>query len=96
MIVDIDADSLIESTGIVEILKHDARFIVEVLGSWVWVTGPKELFTEKVRTMMKDVGFRFSGKKKSWYKKPDGTKTHGRGFYKDMNELRNHWEVINE
>ena len=41
-------------------------------GTWLWCKGPRELFTEEVRSKLKASGFRFSASKAAWYKPPEG------------------------
>ncbi len=49
--------------------------MIEVCGSWVWVTGD----TMKHRKILKDNGFKYASKKKAWHFRPDNWKSKSRG-----------------
>lgn len=59
---------------------------VEVCGSWVWVSGN----TYAVKNTLKEIGFRFSGKKKMWYfhEEIEGRKYFKRKREMDMGSIR--------
>ncbi|MCP5115282.1 MAG: J domain-containing protein, partial [bacterium] len=48
---------------------------IEICGAWVWVTG--ETFAHK--DTLKAVCFKFAGKKKAWYFRPENWKSKSRG-----------------
>lgn len=49
-------------------LKNDLESItLEKVGTWIWASGDKKLFTDMVRKILKSKGFRFSRKKLAWY-----------------------------
>ena len=78
--------------AIVADLRKVAGLNIEILGSWIWVTGN----TKPNRETLKRLGFFWSKNKEAWYKKPaepEGKKKYHRGFYKDMESLREHWEA---
>ncbi len=57
---------------------------IEVCGSWVWVSGN----TKPYKDTFKEAGFKFSGKKKMWYFRPEGKKAR---FFKgdtSIDEIR--------
>ena len=56
---------------------------VEVCGSWVWVTGE----TKAHKEALKENGFKWANKKKSWYLKPAGDKKRYRGNF-SMDDIR--------
>ncbi|MGB3464542.1 MAG: J domain-containing protein [Cyclobacteriaceae bacterium] len=49
--------------------------IVEICGSWVWVTGN----TQTHKDILKGAGFKWAPKKKAWYFRPEDFKSRGRG-----------------
>ena len=59
---------------------------IEICGSWIWASGN----TYQYRKEFKDIGFKFAGKKKSWY-------WHSEAFQKrshktlSMNDIRNYY-----
>jgi hypothetical protein len=46
---------------------YNFNVTVEIIGSWIWVSGEFQFFTDEFRTELKSKGFRFSSKKKAWY-----------------------------
>ncbi len=57
--------------------------IIEVCGAWVWVTGD----TKPHRERLKDAGYKWASKKKSWYFRPANYQSRGRGN-SSMDEIR--------
>ena len=63
--------------------------IVEIIGSWLWVSGEKT-FTFKKK--LKELGLKWSKNKKSWYFHfDDYKKHHGKSF--SLSEIRELWGV---
>ncbi len=60
--------------------------IFEVIGSWLWATGK----TYENKESLKELGFLFSKSKKAWFYNGSNVK-EGRGYFKDLNELRDKW-----
>ena len=59
---------------------------VEIIGSWVWVTGD----TKPVKAKLKEAGFKFSRKKTAWYwHRGEYRKRNGKHF--DMDSIREMW-----
>ncbi|MEI5995638.1 molecular chaperone DnaJ [Candidatus Enterococcus mansonii] len=56
---------------------------VEIIGSFIWVSGN----TKPYKDQLKELGLRWSSKKLSWYKSPEGYKRYGKKNY-GMNEIR--------
>ena len=56
---------------------------LEICGAWLWVTG--ETFKHKL--VLKETGFKFASKKKSWYFRPENWKSASRGSF-SMEEIR--------
>lgn len=56
---------------------------IEICGAWVWVSGE----TYKHKTILKDAGYKFASKKKSWYFRPEDWRSASRGSY-SMDEIR--------
>ena len=62
--------------------------IIEVVGSFVWVSGD----TKPNKEALKELGFKFSSQKAMWYKAPVGYRKKSRAKY-SMDEVRNMWGV---
>ena len=56
---------------------------IEICGAWLWVSGE----TFKHKSILKEAGFKFASKKKSWYFRPENWKSASRGSY-SMDEIR--------
>ena len=59
---------------------------VEIIGSWVWVSGNTYPYREQIKAL----GFFWSKSKHAWYYTGESEKSHRRGHY-SMDGLRNHW-----
>lgn len=59
---------------------------VEVIGSWIWVTGN----TKEVKDHLKQAGFKFSSGKVAWYWHCGNYRKFNRNRY-DMDEIRTMW-----
>ena len=57
--------------------------IIEICGAWVWVSGE----TYQHKAILKGAGFKFAGKKKSWYFRPEDWSSSSRGAY-SMDDIR--------
>ena len=62
---------------------------VEIIGSWIWLTGNTMLYKDEIKA----AGFWWSKTKKAWYYNGDDKKTRRRGRY-NMEELRNRWGSV--
>lgn len=49
---------------------------IEICGSWIWVSGN----TFPVKKTLNEVGFKWAGRKKMWFWKPEGAKTKSKGL----------------
>lgn len=56
---------------------------IEVCGAWVWVSGE----TFKHKAALKEAGFKFAPKKKSWYFRPADWQSASRGTF-TMDDIR--------
>ena len=56
---------------------------IEICGAWVWVSGE----TFKYKSVLKEAGFKFAAKKKSWYFRPQDWRSVSRGSY-SMEDIR--------
>lgn len=56
---------------------------IEICGAWVWVSGE----TYKHKSVLKEAGFKFASKKKSWYFRPENWRSSSRGAY-SMDDIR--------
>lgn len=58
---DLDSEGDLANT-IADLMKY-AGLIIEICGSWLWLTGN----TYSIKDDIKNLGFRWQGKKQSWY-----------------------------
>ena len=74
-----------EFMDIIEKLVHIKNITVEIIGSWIWVSGE----TKVCKDRLKEMNFKFSAKKEAWYY----SNTPYKGFWGNytMNELRDKW-----
>ncbi|MDM3871840.1 DnaJ domain-containing protein [Porticoccus sp. W117] len=56
---------------------------IEICGAWVWVSGE----TYKHKAALKEAGYKFASKKKSWYFRPEDWRSASRGSY-SMEKIR--------
>ena len=66
-------------------LKENKNITIERIGSWIWVSGD----TYPIKEKLKELHFFFSANKKAWYFNGDDVKKRIRGYYKNINELKN-------
>jgi len=57
---------------------------IEICGAWVWVSG--ETYPHKA--IFKEANFKYAGKKKRWYFRPDDWESKARGNF-SMDDIRN-------
>jgi len=57
--------------------------VLEICGAWLWVSGE----TYPHRPNLKDAGFRFAGKKKMWFFRPEDYRSRNRQEH-SMDEIR--------
>ena len=71
---------------LIDALINIPNITIELCGSWLWITGD----TKPVKDYLKELGFKFSGKKCAWYWKP-GDKKYRKKSKKELNldEIRN-------
>lgn len=72
-----------EFREIIEKLIHMDSIVVEICGSWLWLSGN----TFEYREELKKAGCKWASKKKMWYWHPEGEEVIGRGR-KSMDEIR--------
>ncbi len=75
-----------------EIIEQLTRFSglnIEVIGSWIWISGN----TYPIRKELKELGFRFAGKKKMWYWHSDAYKKKTKKHY-SVDELRKFYGTV--
>lgn len=63
---------------------------IEIIGYWIWVSGD----TFNYKEYLKELGFRWSSNKKSWYKSMIDTGYRKFSKYKNMDELRENFRVV--
>ena len=75
-----------EFREILENLIHYPDILIEVIGSWLWVSGD----TKPIKEELKKLGFKFSAQKSSWYFHNEPyKKRHNKTF--SMEDLRGLW-----
>lgn len=73
-----------EYADLINQLLHIPGLIIELCGSWLWITGN----TYEARDQLKALGFRFSRKKQAWYFHSEPYRKHGKSE-KSMQDIRN-------
>ena len=58
---------------IVDLLPYE-NIKIELIGTWIWVSGLKIEFTDELREILKKIGFKYSWKKTMWYFDTTGSK----------------------
>ena len=72
-----------EFKTIIEKLIHFEGVIIEICGSWIWLTGD----TYTYRNELKNLRFRFSKSKSAWYFHSDGYRKHNSKSF-SLDEIR--------
>lgn len=76
-----------EFADMIEKLRRFENITIEILGSWIWVTGD----TKAIKDQLKELHFFYSSKKAAWYFNGDEKKTRSRGHFGNYDDLKNHW-----
>ena len=53
----------IELEKIISLILHFENITIELIGSWVWVSGD----TREIKEKLKEIGFKWASKKKMWF-----------------------------
>lgn len=53
----------IELEKIISLILHFENITIELVGSWIWVSGD----TKEIKEKLKELGFKWASKKKMWY-----------------------------
>ena len=53
----------LELEKIISLILHFENIIIELVGSWVWVSGD----TKEIKDKLKELGFKWASKKRMWY-----------------------------
>ena len=53
----------IELEKIISLILHFENIKIELIGSWIWVSGD----TKEIKDKLKELGFKWASKKKMWY-----------------------------
>jgi curved DNA-binding protein CbpA len=72
-----------EYADLIEKLLHIPGIMIELCGSWLWITGK----TYEAREKLKELNFRYSSKKQAWYFHSEPYKKHGKSE-KSMDDIR--------
>lgn len=73
-----------EYASMIDALLHIPGLVIELCGSWLWVTGE----TYKAKDQLKALKFRFSRNKAAWYYHAEPYRKHGKQE-KSLSEIRN-------
>lgn len=73
-----------EYADIINQLLHIPGLMIELCGSWLWVTGD----TYQAREQLKALHFKYSSKKSAWYFHAEPYRKHGKSE-KTMQDIRN-------
>lgn len=58
-----DSEFDLEIEKIISQILHYENIIIEVVGSWIWLSGD----TKNIKDTLKELGFKWASKKKQWY-----------------------------
>ena len=58
-----DAEYDLELERVISKILHYENLIIEVVGSWIWLSGE----TKAIKEVLKDLKFKWASKKKQWY-----------------------------
>ena len=53
----------VELEKIISLILHFENITIELVGSWVWVSGD----TKEIKEKLKEIGFKWASKKRMWY-----------------------------
>lgn len=53
----------IELEKIISLILHFENITIELVGSWIWVSGD----TKEIKDKLKEIGFKWASKKKMWF-----------------------------
>ena len=53
----------VELEKIISLILHFENITIELVGSWVWVSGD----TREIKEKLKEIGFKWASKKRMWY-----------------------------
>jgi len=76
-----DSKFNIEFEKIISQILHYENIIIEVVGSWIWISGD----TRAIKDKLKELNFRWARVKKMWYY---GEKVRNGGKVKSMEEIK--------
>jgi len=79
----------LEIEKVISQILHFENLIIEVVGSWIWLSGD----TKPIKDKLKDLSFRYAYKKKMWY---FGEKIRNGGKTKSMEDIKSKYgcEII--
>lgn len=73
----------IELEKIISLILHFENITIELVGSWIWVSGD----TKEIKEKLKELDFKWANKKKMWYF--GELKGKNMGKTKSMNDIKN-------
>ncbi|MFA7083907.1 MAG: hypothetical protein WC141_05165 [Arcobacteraceae bacterium] len=53
----------VELEKIISLILHFENIVIELVGSWIWVSGD----TKEIKDKLKELGFKWASKKKMWF-----------------------------
>lgn len=83
------AETARQWADIIDQLIHMDGVRIEIIGSWIWLTGNTKVYKEEIKVL----GFFWSKNKAAWYYTGEEQKSKRRGHY-DMNQLREKWGSV--
>lgn len=54
---------ILNQKKIISLILHFENITIELVGSWVWVSGD----TREIKEKLKEIGFKWASKKRMWY-----------------------------
>ena len=76
----------VELEKIISLILHFENITIELVGSWIWVSGE----TKEIKEKLKDLGFKWASKKKMWYY--GEKKVFNKGKTKSMEEIKSKYD----
>ena len=80
-------ETIEEYKNIIDRIIHFENVVIEVIGSWIWLTGD----TKKYKEIIKELNFKWSPNKLAWYYHKDKFRKKSNNNY-SIDELRNMFE----
>lgn len=76
----------VELEKIISLILHFENITIELIGSWIWVSGD----TKEIKEKLKELGFKWARKKKMWYY--GEKKVYNKGKTKSLDEIKSKYD----